>query len=133
MTSVYIVDDSELLLERVIALISENPNLTYSGHCNHSLGVVQKIQTIRPDVLILDIRLGDGSGIDVLRELKAAPNCPCIIMFTNYGVPQYKQRTLEYGADHFLDKSTGSKDLARILQNISERQNRPGILDHADS
>ena len=120
MTRVYVVDDSELLLERVIALISDNPNLRYIGHCNRSLGAVEKIQSLKPDVVILDIRLGDGSGIDVLKQLKKNPDCPIIIMYTNYAIPQYKQRVFEYGADYFLDKSTGPKILARTLQRIAE-------------
>ncbi|MBC8193595.1 MAG: response regulator transcription factor [Candidatus Marinimicrobia bacterium] len=121
MTSVYVVDDSELLLERVIALISDNPKLSYKGQSNRYDGTAQKILVLKPDVVILDIRLGDGSGIDLLKELKKSPDCPKIIMFTNYAIPQYKERCLEFGADYFLDKGTGSKVLARTLQNIAEQ------------
>ncbi len=119
MTSVYIVDDSDLLLERVIALITENPNLKYAGHSSAYEGTAASIKSAQPDVVILDIRLGDGSGIDLLKELKLQPDCPKIIMFTNFAIPQYKERCLEFGADYFLDKGTGSKVLARTLQNIA--------------
>ncbi len=121
MTSVYVVDDSELLLERVIALIADSPELTFKGQSDCYEGTTQKIQAIKPDVVILDIRLGDGSGIDLLQELKKHEDCPKIIMFTNFAIPQYKDRCLEFGADYFLDKSTGSRELARTLQNIAEQ------------
>lgn len=133
MTSVYIVDDSELLLERVIALISESSALNYLGHTDRSEGAVQKIQAANPDVVILDIRLGDGSGVDVLKELKSIPDCPTIIMFTNYPIPQYKERCLEFGADYFLEKSSGSKVLARTLKNISEQQSSKTNPDHVQT
>ena len=121
MIDVYIVDDSELLQERVIALIAENPNLNFIGQSDRSEGAVANIRAVKPDVVILDIRLGDGSGIDVLKELRADPDCPIIIMFTNYPITQYRERCLEYGADYFVEKSSGSKILARTLQNISQR------------
>ena len=67
---IFIVDDSAMIRERIIALLSDIPKLQFAGQAESSIGTVKKIREVNPDVVILDIRIKDGNGIEILEQLK---------------------------------------------------------------
>jgi DNA-binding NarL/FixJ family response regulator len=66
---------------------------------------ISGIRIIQPDVVILDIRMPGGNGIDVLQTIKQDEAAPMVIILTNYPYPGYRQKCMQAGADFFLDKS----------------------------
>lgn len=81
------------------------------------------IQSTRPDVAIVDIRMPGGSGIDVVRGVKRGqPGGPSFIMYTSFGLPQYKQACAEAGADFFFDKATDGPKLADAIRMLAARR-----------
>jgi DNA-binding NarL/FixJ family response regulator len=103
---IFIADDSAIIRERLIAMLSELEGLEVVGEAQGQLEAIKSIQELRPDAVILDIRMAGGSGIEVLRTIRQRGRTPLVIMFTNYPYPQYRKRCMEAGADYFLDKST---------------------------
>ena len=59
-----------------------------------------------PDVVVLDLHLREGNGIDVIRALRQAGTDPTCIVLTNHSGLPYRKAALEAGAHHFFDKST---------------------------
>ena len=74
----------------------------------------------KPDVVILDIRMPDGSGIDVLQTIKQGEPAPAVIVLTNYPYPAYRQKCLQAGADFFLDKSTEFDQIPELIERHKE-------------
>jgi CheY-like chemotaxis protein len=72
---------------------------------NEALEAVDFIPKLKPDVVILDVRMPGKNGIDVLKQIKTDESPPIVIMFTNYPYPQYRDRCLQAGADFFFDKT----------------------------
>ena len=70
----------------------------------------------QPDVMILDIQLSGGSGIEVLREVKRMPHAPVVIMLTNLVSSECRTACWEAGAEFFIDKSFGYEQLTWILE-----------------
>jgi DNA-binding NarL/FixJ family response regulator len=104
---VLIADDSAIVRERLVGLLSELPEVEIVGEARTTEEAAQSIQQLRPDVVILDIQMpGGGSGIDVLRAVKERQSAPRVIMLTNHSLPQYRDKYLAAGADFFFDKST---------------------------
>jgi len=121
---VLVVDDSALLRERLISMISELPGVTAIGQAQDAREALNSVQKLIPDVVILDIRLSDGNGIEVLQKMKKDNSAAVTIMFTNYPYPQYRKKCQEAGADFFFDKSTEFHKITEVLKQIQESQGK---------
>ena len=71
-----------------------------------------------PDVVILDIRLPQRSGIDMLKDIKDQPTAPIVIMVTNYPYRQYRQACMAAGADYFFSKTDEFEMIRETLSRI---------------
>ena len=78
---VFIADDSEVVCERLTTMLSELPGIEIIGQS------IESIRRLHPDVVILDIRMPGGSGIDVLEDIKKTNTAPVVIVLTNYPYP----------------------------------------------
>jgi DNA-binding NarL/FixJ family response regulator len=104
---VFLVDDSAIVLEKLAAMISGIDGVEIAGQALNARDAIQSIVKLKPDVVILDIRLnGGGSGMDVLQRIKKETPPPIVIMLTNYPYPQYREKCHVLGADYFFDKVT---------------------------
>lgn len=124
---VFIADDSETIRERLAELLSELEGVVLLGQAANAAEAEAGIRTTRPDVAIVDIQMPGGSGIDVVRKLRAesAERPPSFIMYTNYGLPQYRKAAEAAGADFFFDKSTQSGSLTQALRDLAARPRAP--------
>jgi DNA-binding NarL/FixJ family response regulator len=122
--SVFIADDSALILERLYERLSEISNIRVIGHANTAYEAIEFIQQLKPDIIILDIRMPRGNGIDVLKRLKKYSGLPIVIMFTNYPYPQYKEKCFELGADYFLEKSSEFEKIVELIQKLADGEKK---------
>jgi len=121
MRTVYIVDDSQAVRERLIGMISEVEGTTLAGASGDPREAVGAIRRLHPDAVILDIRMPGMTGIQVLREIKQGERAPMVIMLTNYPFEQYRRECVEAGADYFLNKSTEFEKINEILARVVHR------------
>lgn len=117
---VVLVDDSDIVRERLRAMLGEVAGIEIVGESRDSVEAIDSIRKLNPDAVVLDIRLPNGSGIDVLQRVKEDNPSTTVIMLTNYPYPQYRRKCLEAGADFFLDKSTEFDKLPEILRHLNE-------------
>ena len=113
---VLIADDSEEVRERMKMLISE---ICGVGAIGEAANVQQAIDHIRmqiPDVVILDIRMPGGNGIDVLRKIEKNKCLPVVIMLTNHPSSQYRRKCMDAGADFFFDKTREFEKVIEVLR-----------------
>ena len=119
MLKVYVVDDSELVRERLIEMVSEIEEVEVVGETGDLREAEASIGQLRPDAVILDIRLPDGNGITLLRHMKRERPAATVIVLTNYPYPQYREECLDAGADYFLYKATEFDQVGEILSRIA--------------
>jgi DNA-binding NarL/FixJ family response regulator len=103
---ILIVDDSDLIRVRIIALLSGVPGIDIVAEAGNMTEARKFIDELKPDLLLLDIRLPNGSGVELLKNLREKHDSMKIVILTNYPLVQYKEKCLELGADYFFDKST---------------------------
>jgi len=116
---VFIVDDSSLIRERLAALIHELETVELVGQAEDAPDGLKAIRELRPDVVILDVRMPGGNGIQLLETLKQEAVAPVVIILTGFPYPQYRQRCLALGAEYFLNKTIEFEKLSDILKQLS--------------
>ena len=114
---VFIADDSVLVKERVISMLSDLSFIEIIGKAENADEAIEKVRELKPDVVILDIRM-PGNGIIALQKIKEIENAPTVIMFTNYPYEQYRKKCLDSGAEHFFSKSEGIEKIINVLNQI---------------
>ena len=119
MMPVMLIDDSIWVRERLAAAIGEIEGLAVVGGTGDPSEALLCFKALRPDVVILDIRLPGGNGIDLLREIKRLEPATRVIMFTSNDHIQYRTQCLRAGADHFLSKADGLERLCELLANLA--------------
>jgi DNA-binding NarL/FixJ family response regulator len=105
MKRVLIVDDSEQIRQRIVALLAESSQIRIVGQAGNGREALETIEHLRPDTVILDIRLPGRSGIELLKEIKNRYPATKVIMLTNFDYAQYRRQCRQLGADHFLNKT----------------------------
>ncbi|MCB0196034.1 MAG: response regulator transcription factor [Anaerolineae bacterium] len=119
---VLVVDDSLIVREHLVTILNEITGTEIVGQAGTVAEAIGAIQKLRPNVVILDIRMPGGSGIDVLKWVKQAEVRPIVIILTNYPYPGYRQRCLRAGADFFLDKSTEFDQIPHLFELFRQQQ-----------
>ena len=114
-TRVFLVEDSVPIRERLVRLLGEIDGVEMVGEADTAAAAAAGILRSRPNIVVLDISLAHGTGIDVLREVH--PQAPEIefIVLTNLANSQYQKICMQAGASHFIDKSTQIAEVSRLI------------------
>jgi two-component system response regulator DevR len=126
MLAVYIVDDSQMMRQRLTELVSDTSAAEVVGQSGNPLEALNSIRKSHPAVVILDIRLPGRSGIDLLKDIKKDPAAPIVIMVTNYPYRQYRQGCMTAGADYFFSKINEFEMIGETLKRIAVQRQPEG-------
>lgn len=124
---VYLVEDSALLCEKMVELLTEPGRIEFTGQAETEGAAIKGIRDSHPDAVIVDIRLREGNGVNVLRSIahkKLPGEPPTVIVLTNYAIPEYYAECIAMGADYFFDKSSEFHRVGEVLQDLAaDRRN----------
>ena len=115
---VFLVDDHPVVREGIRSLLSNFPDIQVVGEADNSFGVASQVAASRPDVLLLDIRLGNASGIEVARQLRRDQPSVRIIILTTYDDAEYLQQALAADVHGYLLKSASHEQLAEAIRAV---------------
>jgi len=113
--TVLIVDDSILIMERMIPIMEEIENISFVVHAATYQEGLEVLSRLTPDVVLLDINLPDKSGIELLRLIRERHLETAVLMISNNADIYYRTVCKKLGASHFLDKSTDIDMLPAVL------------------
>jgi DNA-binding NarL/FixJ family response regulator len=121
---VFSVDDHPLLREGIAAIINNQPDMTVIAQSANGQDAIQQFKLHQPDVTLMDLRLPDMSGIDVMNGIRAEfPEARIIILTTFEGDVEIK-RALEAGARGYLLKSMPPKELVEVIRQVHAGKKR---------
>lgn len=118
---VFIADDSSLVRERLSAALSEIEGIEIVGQTREAQLAVDFVRRVSPEVVIMDIMLHSGNGIDALRTIKRGDPAPIVLVFTNYTYAEYREKCMDAGADFFFAKSSEFKAMFETLRAFLKR------------
>jgi len=132
---IMIVDDHEVVRDGIKALLAEEEGLTFAGEAGGVREAIERAEWVRPDVVVMDIRLPDGSGIDATREIRARfPNTQ-VLMLTTFADDEALFASIMAGAAGYVLKQVKGGDLVRAIRAVGAGQNlldptvTKGVLD----
>jgi DNA-binding NarL/FixJ family response regulator len=102
---VFLVEDSPILRERLEKMLSAIPGAQTVGHAPTARAAIAAIAAAKPDVVVLDIQLEEGSGFDVLRAVRPAAPQVHFYVLSNFAHEGYRRMAEKLGARGFFDKS----------------------------
>lgn len=125
---ILLVEDSPLLRGRLENMLSQHAAFKVTGLAAAEAEAIEKLDSVPYDAIVVDVELRPGSGIGVIRQARARNkdskdgNHVWIIVLTNYDLPTVRERCMQAGADHFLDKMREIDQLIPILLGIAGRK-----------
>ena len=116
---VFLADDSGLIRSRVAALLDDHA-IEVVGEGASPQACIDGILASHPQVVVLDVQLEGGTGLQVLRAVRAAAPEIAFVVFSNNAGPAYRKRYLGEGASFFLDKSSEFEQLPGAIAAIGQ-------------
>lgn len=112
---VFLVEDSPAVLERLEALLASIEGAAAVGHASRAEEAIHAILETHPDAVIVDLKLSEGSGFDVLRAVhERAPEID-LYMLSNFAAEPYRRLAARLGARAFFDKSSEFERVREVL------------------
>ena len=127
-TRVLIVDDHEVVREGLRALLKRRPQLAVVGEAGSVASAVAEAKKTRPDVVIMDVRLPDGSGVEACRDIRAEHPETRVIMLTSYADDEAVFASIMAGASGYLLKQTQGQTLVEAIGRVMRGES---LLDPA--
>lgn len=102
-------------------MLAETRGVEVAGEAASVADAVARLPAERPDAVLVDLRLPDGDGFEVIRAAKALTPTPVVLVLTSYAYPALEARGRAAGADWFLDKSSEFLRVPEILTSLRRR------------
>ena len=120
--NVFLLDDHEILRLGVRELLSAEPDIDVIGEAGTAASALARLPALRPDVAVLDVRLPDGDGVAVCREIRSKlPETACL-MLTAYGDDRALLGAIMAGAAGYVTKQTCGADLVSAVRAVASGQ-----------
>src|ERR1700744_4464935 len=117
-TKIYLVDDHPLVREWLTNLIQHQPDLVICGESEDAPTALQGIRAAKPDVAIVDLALKNGSGMELIKDVKAlAPNV-AVIVLSMHDEKLYAERALRAGARGYIMKRETAKKVITAIRQV---------------
>jgi DNA-binding NarL/FixJ family response regulator len=116
--SVFTVDDSEIVYKNMGLLLAENKNINWLGHAFSLADAYKQITDKKPQLVILDIQLKEGTSFELLEHLSKKHSDIIVVMFTNKTTEPYRKKCETLGAKYFFDKSTEFEKIPQIIEEL---------------
>src|SRR5215813_8817453 len=117
--SVFLLDDHEIVRRGVRELLEAEPDITVIGEAGTAASALARIPALKPDVAVLDVRLPDGDGVMVCRELRSMmPELACL-MLTSFGDDEALFDAIMAGAAGYVLKQIRGTDLVGAIRTIA--------------
>jgi two-component system, NarL family, response regulator DevR len=125
---VLLVDDHEVVRSGVRALLETADDIVVTGEAESVRDAVVEADRTKPDVVVMDVRLADGSGIEATREIRAKHSNTHVVMLTSFADDEALFASIMAGAAGYLLKQVKADDLVRAIRTVGRGES---LLDPA--
>jgi len=115
---ILVVDDHPIVREGIVRLVSQQKNLVCCGQAGTVAETQTAVERLKPDLVILDLRLRGADGLDLIKSLKSQFGELRILVLSQYEAPMYVERALRAGAQGYVVKEQGADELVQAIRTV---------------
>ncbi|XAM00815.1 response regulator transcription factor [Phycisphaeraceae bacterium D3-23] len=116
---VFLVDDHPVICLGITQLLNEQPGMRVCGQANDTATARREILKQKPDVAVIDIALGEGNGLELLKELQAQGSKTAVLIVSSFDETVYAQRCLAAGASGYLNKANAPDQIVDAITQVA--------------
>ena len=116
---VVLADDHVFVRDGIKSLLENEANITVVGEATDGLEALTLIDSLEPDLLILDIRMPNLTGIEVVEKLRSKNNLVKIVMLSMHESEEYVLKSIQAGADGYLLKGSSKEEFLKALHTVA--------------
>jgi DNA-binding NarL/FixJ family response regulator len=117
---VLVVDDQELVRAGLRGLLRERFGFTIVGECDDGAGVAAAVATLRPDVVLMDVRMRQVDGVRATEAVRRLDDAPPVLVLTTFDDDEALAGTLRAGAAGFVLKGVPTEELHRAVRTVAD-------------
>ncbi len=115
---VFLVDDHEVIREGLKILLESQKDIKVIGYAANGRTAVKKIQTLGPDIVIMDIAMPEMDGIEAARQVLGSCKHTKVIIFSMHSSREYVERALHAGVDGYVAKESVGTEIIQAVRNV---------------
>lgn len=125
-----IVDDHSLIREGLKQLLEFDGSIEVVGEASNGIECLEKIDSVHPEVLLLDINMPEKNGIEVLKEMKEKESPIKVLILTVHNELEYLTQAVDIGVDGYILKDSESSELKKAIQSVLDGENyiQPSLI-----
>jgi DNA-binding NarL/FixJ family response regulator len=116
---VVIADDQGMVRSGFTTLLNSEPDIEVIGEAANGQEAIARAAQLRPDVLLMDVRMPVLDGLQATREITAVPGAPRVLILTTFDLDDYVYQALRWGASGFLLKDASAQELADAVRIVA--------------
>jgi DNA-binding NarL/FixJ family response regulator len=120
MMRVLLVDDQQLVREGLRRILHPEEGFEIAGECSDGVEVADAVTRLRPDVVVMDVRMKDVDGVEATRRLREQPDPPPVLVLTTFDDDEVLSGALRAGAAGFVLKDAPGEELIRSVRIVAE-------------
>ena len=127
---ILIVDDHEVVRNGLSTMLEREEDFTVIGEAQNDLEAVDKVNALKPDVVLMDLRMPEMDGVEAMRRIKAEQDDAKFLVLTTFDTDEYIFDAIEAGAKGYLLKDTSREELFRAVRTVNRGESliEPGVV-----
>jgi DNA-binding NarL/FixJ family response regulator len=119
---IILADDHEVVREGTRRMLEREPDMAVVGEASDGNEAVRLASELQPDIVVLDVRMPGLNGIEATQQIKDAHPDMCVLIFTAHDDDRYVFPLLDAGANGYVLKTVGQRDLAKAIRDVCQGQ-----------
>ena len=115
-----IVDDHEVVRDGLAVMLGREPDFSVIGEAKNGLEAVKKAQELRPDVILMDLRMPEMNGVEAMRSIREQDSQVKFLVLTTYDTDEYIFDAIEAGAKGYLLKDASREELFQAVRALND-------------
>ena len=116
---IFIADDSPAILNRLVKMVSQIHNAKVVGLAKNGEDAITSIQKLKPDLVILDLRMPKVNGFDVIRNIKKINFSTTVLVLTSFATIPHRELCKQLGVEYFFDKTTEFEQAINEIEKLA--------------
>src|ERR687891_1673219 len=126
---ILVVDDHEVVRDGISVMMGRQQDFAVVGEASNGLEAIEKVQDLRPDVVLMDLRMSQMDGVQAMRRIRAEDASVKFIVLTAYDSDEYISDAIEAGAKGYLLKDASREELFQAVRAVHQGESliEPGV------